>query len=168
VTTTHPPTKRPTTGHPTTGHPTTGPPTTGHARVPGAVGLSVLRRPTHTIARLRGDLDVATAPALRERLAALLRPDMRLLILDLSEVGFCDAAGLAVLIGTQRRATPLDIALRLAAPRPQVAKVLHATGLDRGLSIHSTLADALARAVTRRVATARPPISQPRAADRSN
>jgi anti-anti-sigma regulatory factor len=32
---------------------------------------------------------------------------MRLLTLDLSEVGFCDAAGLAVLIGTQRRATSL-------------------------------------------------------------
>jgi anti-anti-sigma factor len=120
---------------------------TGHVQVqvhvPDEVGLSVLRRPAHTIARLRGDLDIATAPALRERLAALLQPPMRLLILDLSEVGFCDAAGLAMLIGTQRRATSLGIALRLAAPRSQVAKVLHATGLDRALSIHPTLAGAL-------------------------
>ena len=120
---------------------------TSHRDIPDEVGLSVLRRSAYTIARLSGDLDVAGAPALRERLAALLRlrMPMPLLVLDLAEVWFCDAAGLAVLIGTQRRATSLGTTLRLAAPRSQVADVLHATGLDRGLSIHPTVADALAR-----------------------
>jgi anti-anti-sigma factor len=110
------------------------------------VGLSVLRRPAHTIARLRGELDIATAPALREPLTVLLRLRMPvpLLILDLAEVWFCDAAGLAVLIGTQRRATSLGTTLRLAAARPQVARVLHVTGLDRSLSIYPTVAAALA------------------------
>jgi anti-anti-sigma factor len=128
---------------------------TGHAHISGELGLSVLRRPTHTIARLRGDLDAATAPALRERLAAILHPRTRLLVLDLSEIWFCDAAGLAVLIGTQRRATLLGTALRLAAPRAQVAKVLHATGLDRSLAIHPTLAGALTPALTPHDGTAR-------------
>jgi anti-anti-sigma factor len=44
-------------------------------------------------------------------------------------VSFCDVAGLAVLIGTQRRATARGIIVRLAAPRPQVAKLLRITGL---------------------------------------
>jgi anti-anti-sigma factor len=118
---------------------------TGHPHVFAEVSLSVLRRSGHTIARLRGDLDAATAPALRERLAALLRLHMRPLVLELSELSFCDAAGLAVLIGTQRRASSLGITLLLAAPRPPVAKVLRATGLDRNLSIQPTLADALAQ-----------------------
>jgi anti-anti-sigma factor len=68
---------------------------------------------------------------------------MTLLVLDLSSMWFCDAAGAAVLIGTQRRATALGITIRLAAPRSTVAKVLRITGLDRRLTIHSTLSDAL-------------------------
>jgi anti-anti-sigma factor len=133
---------------------------TSYIDIRDEVGLSVLRRPAHTIARLRGDLDVATAPALRERLADLLRLHMPtpLLVLDLAEVWFCDAAGLAVLIGTQRRATSLGTTLRLAAPRSQIAGVLHATGLDRSLSIHPTVADALARPGTRHAAIAGLPI----------
>jgi anti-anti-sigma factor len=107
--------------------------------------LSVLHPPAHTVVALHGELDIATAPAWRERLLGLLRPGTRLLILDLSGLSFCEAAGLAVLIGTRRRAMPLGIALVLAAPRPQVAKVLRATGLDRSLTIRPTLADALAR-----------------------
>jgi anti-anti-sigma factor len=134
----------------------------GHAHIRDEVSLSVLRRPAHTIARLRGELDVATAPALRERLAPLLRRRMRLLVLDLSEIRFCDAAGLAVLIGTQRRARLSGITLRLAAPGAQVANVLRATGLDRSLSIHPTLAAALAQPLTLHAATVAPSIRRPR------
>jgi anti-anti-sigma factor len=141
---------------------TTKHPATGHAHVPNEVGLTVLRRPAHTIARLCGELDIATAPTLRERLAALLRPNMRLLVFDLSEIWFCDAAGLAVLIGAQRRATLLGTPLRLAAPRRQIAKVLHTTGLDRSLAIYPTLAAALAQPLARHPATTRPPIPRPR------
>lgn len=119
--------------------------TSGHTR-PADIGLSAFHRPAHTLVRLRGDLDIATAPALRERLLALLmlHPGMKALILDLSAVSFCDASGLAVLIGTHRRAALLGITLHLAAPRSRVAELLHLTGLDRSLTIHPTLPDALA------------------------
>lgn len=116
---------------------------TGHTDAPAEMQLSVLRSPAHTIIKLRGDLDAATAPKAREQLLSELLPGMTLLVLDLSSLWFCDAAGAAVLIGTQRRATALDITIRLAAPRSTVAKVLRITGLDRRLSIHSTLSDAL-------------------------
>ncbi|MEU8118126.1 STAS domain-containing protein [Spirillospora sp. NPDC049024] len=92
-------------------------------------------RPGITIVALRGDLDMATAPALGEHLRAGLLQSARLLILDLSGVTFCDAAGLTLLIGIQRHATGLGITLRLSAPRPQVAKLLRITGLDRGLNV---------------------------------
>jgi STAS domain-containing protein len=52
-----------------------------------------------------------------------------------------------VLIGTQRRATAHGTTLRLAAPHSQVARVLHVTGLDRILSVHPTVAAALAEPV---------------------
>lgn len=132
---------RTTTGiHTTTGH------TTSPADSAAQISLSALHHPAHTLVRLRGDLDTVTAPALRERLLALLmlHPGMKALVLDLSAVSFCDASGLAVLIGAHRRATQLGITLHLAAPRPRITKPLHLTGLDRNLTIHPTLPDALA------------------------
>lgn len=116
---------------------------TGHLHAPAEVSMPTPGRPAHTIVALHGDLDIATAPALRERLLGTLHPDTHLLVLDLGEVSLCDAAGLAVLIGTQRRATRLGITLRLAAPSPQTAKLLHITGLDRSLTVYPTLSDAL-------------------------
>ncbi|MFG2002139.1 STAS domain-containing protein [Spirillospora sp. NPDC048911] len=113
------------------------------ARRPRAAGKSVLpahRRPGHTIVALHGDLDIASAPALRVLLIGALHHSAGLLTIDLGEVAFCDAAGLAVLIGAQRRATGLGVSLRLANPRPQVTKLLGITGLDRVLTIvHPTL-----------------------------
>ena len=91
-----------------------------------------------TVVKLSGGLDFATAPALREQLIDVLHRGTDLLILDLSNVQSCDTAGLAVLIGTQRRARLLGTKVRLLAPSLPVTKVLHSTGLDRSFSIHAT------------------------------
>lgn len=97
-----------------------------------------------TIVRLRGALDIDAAPALRERLIDVLHRGAGLLVLDLSHVLSCDASGLAVLIGTQRRARLLGIMVRLAAPSLPVTKVLRSTGLDRSFTIYPDLSGALA------------------------
>jgi anti-anti-sigma factor len=98
--------------------------------------LSVRHRSTHTIVRLGGEIDIASAPGLRERLFGLLQPGMGLVILDLSGVSFCDASGLGVLVGSHHRATRLGVTLRLTAPRPRIARLLHIHGLDRTLPIY--------------------------------
>jgi anti-anti-sigma factor len=108
-------------------------------RTPYEVALPAHRRPGHTIVALTGTLDAAAAPALREHLISKLRHSGRLLILDLREVASADAAGLAVLIGTQRRAARLGITVRLAAPGPQVAELLRTTEFDRTLVVHPAL-----------------------------
>jgi anti-sigma B factor antagonist len=88
-----------------------------------------------TIAELAGELDIASAPALREQLLSLLRPGSSPLVIDLSKVSLCDASGLAVLVGIGRRARLLGGSLRLAAVSPQADRVLHITGLQRHLPI---------------------------------
>jgi anti-anti-sigma factor len=108
-----------------------------------ASGQGEARPPVRTIVRLRGSLDAAAAPALRERLINGLNPGTRLLVLDLSRVPSCDSAGLAVLIGAQRHAQRLGITMRLAAPSPPVAKLLHHTGLVRNLTICPDMRSAL-------------------------
>jgi anti-anti-sigma factor len=117
--------------------------TRGPAQVQAEMSLSVLSRPAVTIARLEGELDIATTPTLRERLLGVFSPGMRLLIIDLSGVSFCDVSALAVLVGTQRHARGLGITVRLASPRPQTAKLLRVTGLDQCFTIRATLDDAL-------------------------
>ena len=91
-----------------------------------------------TIVRLCGALDIEGAPALRERLVDMLHRGPGLLILDLPQVLSCDASGLAVLIGTQRRARLLCIMMRLAAPSLPVTRLLRSSGLYRSFSIYAT------------------------------
>jgi anti-sigma B factor antagonist len=95
------------------------------------------------IAALIGELDITRAPALREQLFALLRPSTGRLVIDVSRVTYADASGLAVLVGTGRRAGLLGKFLRLAAPAPAVAKVLRVTGLDRQLDVFPTVQAAI-------------------------
>jgi anti-anti-sigma factor len=92
-----------------------------------------------TIAELTGELDIASAPVLREQLLGLLRPSSSRLVIDLSKVSFCDASGLAVLFSTARRARLLGGFLRLAAVSPPTSHVLHLTGLHQNLQVFPTV-----------------------------
>jgi anti-anti-sigma factor len=97
-----------------------------------------------TIVSPRDSLDFAGAPALRELLIDVLRQRVDLLILDLSRVPAADAAGLAVLIGAQRRARDLGVAMYLVAPSLPVSNALRATGLNKSFTIYPDLPAALA------------------------
>jgi anti-anti-sigma factor len=96
----------------------------------------------YVVAALRGELGIASAPALREQLFDLLRAASHLII-DLSAIEHVDASGLAVMVGSGRRARLLGGSLRLAAPSPEVARVLSATGMDQHLNIFPTVRAAI-------------------------
>jgi anti-anti-sigma factor len=100
------------------------------------------RLPGHTVIAVHGELDIATTASLRVRILTVLTDTTMPVIIDLSGVSFCDASGLALLVGARRRASLHGVAINLAAPRPNVAKLLRITGLDRAFSIHPTLASA--------------------------
>jgi anti-sigma B factor antagonist len=96
----------------------------------------------YVIAALSGELGLASVPALREQLVSLLRAASHLII-DLSAVEHVDASGLAVLVGSRRRARLLGGSLRLAAPSPEVARVLSATGMNQHFEIFPTVRAAI-------------------------
>lgn len=96
----------------------------------------------HTVLRISGELDIATAAVLRDRIAAVLDDTVLPVIIDLSRVSFCDASGLTMLITAQRRANAYGRTVALAGPRPNVRKLLRITGLDRAFPIYSSLAQA--------------------------
>ena len=97
----------------------------------------------YLVTALSGRLDSTRAPAVREQLLRLLRPAASRLVLDLTLVSDIDAAGLAVLVGTERRARLLGGSLRLAAARPAVTMAVHAAGLDWLLRSFPTVQAAL-------------------------
>lgn len=105
--------------------------------------LSVCTQDGYTVVTISGELDIASAPVLRERLLDLLRPGASRIVIELSGVTFCDATGLAVLVGASRRASLLGGVLRLAAPAPPVATVLRLTGLDSRFGIFDSAAAAI-------------------------
>jgi anti-anti-sigma factor len=113
-----------------------------------------------TVAVLSGELDITSAPALREELLRLLSPAASRLIIDLSAAGYTDASGVAVLVGTARRAGLLGGWLRLASPAPGVARVLSVTGVGRHLATFPTVQ----AAITGQRPDARPAVTGRRAA----
>ncbi|GAA4620028.1 STAS domain-containing protein [Actinoallomurus vinaceus] len=106
------------------------------------VRLVSRRLPGHTVIAVRGDLDIATTATVRDRILTLLEDTTTPLVIDLSGVSFCDASGLAMLVGTKRRAGSQGLTVSLVAPCPTVRKLLRITGLDRAFAIHPTLASA--------------------------
>ena len=93
-----------------------------------------------TVIELHGELDLSSAPGLRER---LLAGQAARLILDLSGLAFMDSTGLKALLDANRRARLLGGALTLAAPQKIVSKMLTVTGLDAHFTILPTVAAAL-------------------------
>lgn len=90
-----------------------------------------------------GELDIASAPGLRDQLAELDRPGPRLVVVDLSDVPFMDSTGLSVLVTAKKRLERSDIALALVITKPLPRKLLRVTGLDQWFSVHATVADAV-------------------------
>ncbi|MEV5896027.1 STAS domain-containing protein [Nonomuraea fuscirosea] len=84
-----------------------------------------------TLVHLSGDIDIFTTARLRQRLIDALGDSTGLLVLDLSQVTFCGAGGLGMLVGVQSRARARGITLALTGVPPRVTRLLLTTGLAR-------------------------------------
>src|SRR6478609_9042888 len=99
------------------------------------LGLVVREDRGWTVLAVSGELDMATAPAVRERLHALLADGHERLIVDLDNVGFLDSTALGVLVGVLKRVRTQDGDLRLVCNAPRVRKVFEITRLDQAFTI---------------------------------
>ena len=115
-------------------------------RVETSVELSVMSRQegARTVISVTGEIDVYTAPNLRERLNELVADGHYDLVVDMAGVDFLDSTGLGVLVGGLKRARSHDGTLRLVCDQEKILKVFRITGLTKVFPIHATLADALA------------------------
>jgi anti-anti-sigma factor len=92
--------------------------------------MTAVSNPLTASVVLDGEIDIATAPAVRRFLmAAISGGDVRLAV-DMSGVTFIDAAGIGVLVAAANRARQAGGGLSLLAPSWQVRRLLDIFHLD--------------------------------------
>jgi anti-sigma B factor antagonist len=81
--------------------------------------------------RPTGELDLATAPALRAALEEVATLAVERIVVTLVDVSFVDSTGLGALVHGWRVASDKGLVLSLRDPSPSVRRVLGITGIDR-------------------------------------
>jgi anti-sigma B factor antagonist len=92
--------------------------------------------------KLRGSLDLATAPTVRAALTDAAEKSSRDLIVDLTQLEFLDSTGLGVLIGAHRRAAERNGSFRLIISDGPISRLLNITGLIGVFAVYHSIEDA--------------------------
>jgi anti-sigma B factor antagonist len=108
------------------------------------LGLDVEEKDGATILAVKGEVDVYTAPRLREKLVELVSQGKYKIIVNLEGVDFLDSTGLGVLVGGLKRLRSHDGDLTLVCTQPRILKVFEITGLTKVFAIFETVDDAVA------------------------
>lgn len=91
---------------------------------------------------LDGEVDVYTAPRLKEQLVTVFEDGCSNVVIDLEQVGFIDSSGLGVLVSALRRARERDGSVRVVCTRENILKIFRITGLDKVFPIFADKAEA--------------------------
>jgi anti-anti-sigma factor len=95
------------------------------------------------VVTVTGDVDLHSAPELRDRLAGLAETGATHVVVDLSECSFLDSMGLGVILGAKKRMDRDGLELHVVVSEPHVRRIFEITMLDRVLDLHTTRAEAL-------------------------
>ena len=96
------------------------------------------------VVAVTGEVDVYSAPALKDKITELLESGEHTLIVDLSGVGFLDSTGLGALVEARTAATEAGGSLPLVCSQERILKLFTITGLDGVFTIHPTVSEAVA------------------------
>lgn len=97
-----------------------------------------------TVLSLDGELDLVTAPLLRQKVVSAVSEGARLLVLDLSGLTHLDSTGLGQVVASLRRVRAHDGELAVVVPDPHVRRIFQICDLDRVLVLNQTVDEALA------------------------
>ena len=97
----------------------------------------------HTVVSVAGEIDVYTAPKLREALIELVNAGSYHIVVDVERVEFLDSTGLGVLVGGLKRVRSHDGSLQVVCTQERLLKIFRITGLTKVFSIHESVSDAV-------------------------
>jgi anti-sigma B factor antagonist len=96
----------------------------------------------HVLA-VRGEIDLFTAPELKQVLAESIESGRNHIVVDLTETTFLDSTALGVLIGAVKRLRSRNGALAIVNVDENIAKTFEITGLDQIFTILATRDEAI-------------------------
>ena len=97
-----------------------------------------------TVVAVGGEIDVYTAPRLRDTITELVAAGNYDLIIDMEQVEFLDSTGLGVLVGGLKKVRAHDGSLQLICTQDRLLKIFRITGLAKVFTIHASTEAALA------------------------
>ena len=118
------------------------------ARIPGGVDVDLTLSTNEvggaTIIAVGGEIDVYTAPKLRDKITELVADGVYDIIVDMEAVEFLDSTGLGVLVGGLKKVRAHDGSLELICTQDRLLKIFRITGLAKVFVIHDSADGALA------------------------
>jgi anti-sigma B factor antagonist len=104
------------------------------------VDLSLVTRDADraTIVAVTGEIDVYTAPKLRDKITELVGNGVYHLVIDMEGVEFLDSTGLGVLVGGLKKVRAHDGSLQLICNQERLLKIFRITGLAKVFTIHDS------------------------------
>jgi anti-sigma B factor antagonist len=106
------------------------------------LGLDVRKVDSYSLVDVKGEIDVYTAPKLREKLIELVSEGSYDVVVNLEGVDFLDSTGLGVLVGALKRVKAHDGSLSLVCTQDKILKIFKITGLTKVFPIHSSVDEA--------------------------
>lgn len=95
------------------------------------------------VIRVTGEVDVCTAPMLRDQIRELAAEGAVHLIADLGRVDFLDSSGLGALVGGLKRLREVGGSLTLVITAPRILRIFQITGLTKVLPAHRSVTAAI-------------------------
>jgi anti-sigma B factor antagonist len=95
------------------------------------------------VLQVTGEVDVYTAPMLRERIRQIAAKGAVHLIADLGQVDFLDSTGLGVLVGGLKRLREEGGSLALVITTPRLLRIFQITGLTKAFASWPSVTDAI-------------------------
>ncbi len=105
--------------------------------------VETTKRGDASMVGLRGEIDVYTAPRLRQAIVDLVDGGERRIVVDMEGVDFLDSTGLGVLVEGLKRAKTNDGDLSIVATHDKILKIFDITGLNTVFPIHGSVDEAI-------------------------
>ncbi|WP_051732028.1 STAS domain-containing protein [Kitasatospora phosalacinea] len=90
--------------------------------------------------RLSGELDVDTVPELETAVRTAFLGHPRIVIIEASDLSFCDCAGLSALLRARRRVIDTGGVFHLENPSPRLVRLAALTGTSATLGLAAPIA----------------------------
>jgi len=103
------------------------------------LALDVRKTAAFSVVDVKGEIDVYTAPKLREKLIELVSEGSYNVVVNLEGVDFLDSTGLGVLVGALKRVKAHDGTLALVCTQEKILKIFKITGLTKVFPIHDSV-----------------------------